>query len=325
MAALPNAISPTIAAIEAAIEAAELRDFDHVVRGSSIGHPCERHLFYRFRWAHLPEQFDGRKLRLFHTGHAEEARMIVMAPHDRRRRRGCRSGNRRAVRGRRLQRPLQGPSGRRGDRHRRSARRQRICSNARRTTRSRSNSSSGMAWPSPSRSTSRRCRLTCICGPDARLLSRQAQGQRRALRRARSLRRRPCAALMAKAERIACGGERAGTHQRDPTYYLCKRLQLPELRRLPCRRLRAAQLPDVPSTSRRGRTASGSALRHQTPLSIDDQRAGCPNHLYLPTLVPGEQVDADPKAETVTYRLLNGRRNGSTATTRPLPSGRAGT
>ena len=32
----------------------------------------------------------------------------------------------------------------------------------------------------------------------------------------------------------------------------------------------------------------------------------CPAHLYLPALVPGEQVDADPEAETVTYRMQSG-------------------
>ncbi len=47
--------------------------------------------------------------------------------------------------------------------------------------------------------------------------------------------------------------------------------------------------------------------RHSRPLSIADQASGCPNHLYLPGLVPGEQVDADEQAETVTYRLPEGR------------------
>src|SRR5690606_37392825 len=77
MVALPISISPTIAAIDDAVAKAEVRDFDHVVRGSSIGHPCERHLWYRFRWAHEGEKFDGRKLRLFHTGHVEEERLVA--------------------------------------------------------------------------------------------------------------------------------------------------------------------------------------------------------------------------------------------------------
>lgn len=77
MAALPEAgPSPTVLAIDAAVAASEVRDFDHVVRASSLGKPCERHLFYRFRWAHQPESFSGRMLRLFGTGHAEEARLV---------------------------------------------------------------------------------------------------------------------------------------------------------------------------------------------------------------------------------------------------------
>lgn len=42
---------------------------------SVIGHPCDRHLWYLFRWA-ASEQFDGRMLRLFDHGKREEARVI---------------------------------------------------------------------------------------------------------------------------------------------------------------------------------------------------------------------------------------------------------
>ena len=37
-----------------------------------------------------------------------------------------------------------------------------------------------------------------------------------------------------------------------------------------------------------------------------DQQAGCLNHLFIPALVPGEQIDADPEAETVSYRMADG-------------------
>ena len=47
--------------------------------------------------------------------------------------------------------------------------------------------------------------------------------------------------------------------------------------------------------------------RHEKELSFDDQLSGCPNHLFIPDLVPGEQVDADTSAETVTYELGNGQ------------------
>jgi CRISPR/Cas system-associated exonuclease Cas4 (RecB family) len=43
---------------------------------SVLGHECERALWYGFRWATKGEEFGGRKLRLFATGHREEARVI---------------------------------------------------------------------------------------------------------------------------------------------------------------------------------------------------------------------------------------------------------
>jgi hypothetical protein len=42
---------------------------------------------------------------------------------------------------------------------------------------------------------------------------------------------------------------------------------------------------------------------HNKLLTLDEQRAGCKQHLYLPSLVPGEQVDADPDKRTVTYKM----------------------
>ena len=41
-------------------------------------------------------------------------------------------------------------------------------------------------------------------------------------------------------------------------------------------------------------------------LTYRDMQAGCPQHRFLPDLVPGEQVDADPTSETITYRLADG-------------------
>ena len=42
---------------------------------STLGEPCDRRLWLSFRWADR-EQFDGRMLRLFDTGHREEARVL---------------------------------------------------------------------------------------------------------------------------------------------------------------------------------------------------------------------------------------------------------
>lgn len=42
---------------------------------SELGEPCVRRLYYRFHWAGR-ERFDGRMYRLFDTGHREEARVL---------------------------------------------------------------------------------------------------------------------------------------------------------------------------------------------------------------------------------------------------------
>lgn len=43
------------------------------------------------------------------------------------------------------------------------------------------------------------------------------------------------------------------------------------------------------------------------PLTLDEQRAGCPEHRYIPDLVAGRQVDADPDKRTVTYQMDSGK------------------
>jgi hypothetical protein len=46
--------------------------------------------------------------------------------------------------------------------------------------------------------------------------------------------------------------------------------------------------------------------RHDRMLATEEQRKGCSNHLFIPSLIPGEQVDASEVDETVTYRMPNG-------------------
>lgn len=60
------------------------------------------------------------------------------------------------------------------------------------------------------------------------------------------------------------------------------------------------------ATAERLENATISCARWSKPLTPDEQREGCPAHLYLPALVPGEMLDADEAAETVTYRLRDG-------------------
>lgn len=56
--------------------AAEEDPFRAHLGGSMIGNPCERALYYNFRWAVRPK-FDARMLRLFDRGHKEEFRFVA--------------------------------------------------------------------------------------------------------------------------------------------------------------------------------------------------------------------------------------------------------
>jgi hypothetical protein len=56
-----------------------------------------------------------------------------------------------------------------------------------------------------------------------------------------------------------------------------------------------------------------SCARHRRDLAVDAQRRGCPDHVYLPTLVPFEPIGADEAENWVEYRMPDGRefRNGT--------------
>lgn len=64
---------------QAIYELHERKNKDHESRGylgcSSVGDPCDRKVWLGFRWA-MKKVFSGRMLRLFDTGHREEARVL---------------------------------------------------------------------------------------------------------------------------------------------------------------------------------------------------------------------------------------------------------
>jgi hypothetical protein len=76
MAAVPAPVHQTAAAIYALYEQREAGEEARPYLGASaLGDPCARRLWMGFRWI-AREQFDGRMLRLFQTGHREEARLL---------------------------------------------------------------------------------------------------------------------------------------------------------------------------------------------------------------------------------------------------------
>lgn len=52
--------------------------------------------------------------------------------------------------------------------------------------------------------------------------------------------------------------------------------------------------------------ASWRCERYDTEITTAQQEAGCQQHIYMPTLVPGEQIDANPEENWIEYRLENG-------------------
>ncbi|SMC41527.1 hypothetical protein SAMN06297251_102106 [Fulvimarina manganoxydans] len=72
----PNLISQTITAIDAALADRQRPRFQRRLSGSMIGKECERAIWFQFRWAYEPERFSGQMLRLFETGHLREPRVF---------------------------------------------------------------------------------------------------------------------------------------------------------------------------------------------------------------------------------------------------------
>jgi hypothetical protein len=76
MAALPDPVDPTLAAADAALVAAQVRRTRPYLGMSALGGDCARALWYGFRWASLAD-FDAATLKRFADGHATEAVAIA--------------------------------------------------------------------------------------------------------------------------------------------------------------------------------------------------------------------------------------------------------
>lgn len=303
---LPQTFSPTIDAIERAVEAAEHRDFDHVVRGSSLGSPCERKLWYSYRWAGLPEEFEGRKLRLFHTGHAEEARMVAwlqlagitveavdpetgeqweVVALD-----GHFKGHLDGI----LHGVIEAPK----TPHLLECKTHNTKSFAQLLK-------FGVAVSKPEHVAQMQIYMHLKGLSRAFYLAKNKDDDTLYAER---IHYDPAqaAALMAKAERIKAAHEAPARISDDPNYYLCKSFQCPRYGICHCGDMALRNC----RTCLHSTPIIGGAWhcdRHDRLLSLDDQRAGCPNHLYLPSLVPGEQVDANADLEIITYAMRDGR------------------
>ncbi|TPK59090.1 oxidoreductase [Mesorhizobium sp. B2-5-1] len=305
MVALPTTISPTVAAIDAAVAANEHRDFDLVIRASSIGHPCERHLWYRFRWAHPGEQFDGRKLRLFETGNVEEDRLVAYL-----RLAGIEVTAVDDATGEQIEvMALDGHFAGHLDgeavgiveapvvKHLLECKTHNARSFAQLLRH-------GVAIAKPEHVAQMQVYMGLRGLTRAFYLAKnkdtdELYAERIKFDPAKFM------ALMAKAERIRDANAAPARINDDPNYYLCSAFKCPSFDichagAFALRNCRTCLHSAV------GSAGAWHCARHDRVLSVEDQKQGCPNHLYLPSLVPGDQTDADEAAETVSYVIGGG-------------------
>lgn len=116
-----------------------------------------------------------------------------------------------------------------------------------------------------------------------------------------------CIRLQAKADRIINASEPPAKLHEDPTAKMafvcgwCKHKGICHEDAWPRVNCRTC-LHSSPEAG-----GSWSCARWAKPLSIDEQKAACPAHLFIPALVPGKQTDVDEENETVSYTLKSGK------------------
>ncbi len=303
MAELPPVESLTVRAIWGAVEAAQDRSERTYLGASVIGDDCERKLWLAFRWAYEPEWFDGRKLSIFQTGHLWEARLIELL-------RGAgihvddidpETGEQFLVRfagghagGHMDGKALGVPDAPKTwhvfeakSHHDKSFQELKRLG----VQKAKPQHYAQMQVYMHLDGETRALYVAVNKNTDEIYVERVAYDVATALH------------LVAKAERIitaptppACG---------CPPYFLKAGYGCAKLEGLfPRRNCRSC----LHSTPRLDGDARWTCERWDRDLSADDQRAGCPRHLFIPQLVPGEQIDCDPAAERVVYLMRDGRR-----------------
>lgn len=299
MAPLPKPESSTVRAIYAAYEAAA-SSWDSL--GISVGEAnaeCDRQLWYAFRWCSPLEKHHGRQLRLFQTGNLEEERLVedlerigvdvygqqdkirLVSSHVRGKCDGKAMGIPEAPKTEHL---LEFKS-----------------SNAKGM---KSIMKDGCKVAKPLHYGQcqlgmhafglTRCLYLVSCKDDDTLYAERIEYDVEF-----------CLRLLARLERIINLPEPPARLSEDPEFFgctFCRHKPIchhAAMVRVTCRSC-------LHSTPEAGGDAHWSCSRWAQPISFDEQKAACPTHLTIPALVPGEQIDVDEEAETITYRMANG-------------------
>jgi hypothetical protein len=300
VAPIPKPRASTIRAIYAAYEAANEHYDSLGISVGEIGTECDRALFYTFRWASRPEEIDGRKFSIFRTGDRWEEVLVsdlerigvdVWGQQDRIR---LVSGH---VRGKCDGKAIGIPE---------APKTEHLCEFKSSNEKSfKEIVAKGCKVAKPLHygqvqigmfafGFTRALYMVVNKNDDARYAERIEYDAEYCLRQ------------LTRAERIINASEPPARISDNPDFFGCRFCKHKDVchegawPRVTCRSC-------IHSTPEMGGDAHWSCARWAKPLSVEEQKAACPAHLHLPGLVPGEQIDADDEAETITYRLRSGR------------------
>lgn len=299
MAAIPKPVSSTVQAIYKAYEDANEHYDSLGISVGVAGTECDRALWFVFRWACEPEKVDGRKVSIFRTGDAWEERLVrdleaigvdvygqqdrmrLLAGHVRGKRDGAGVGVPEAPKKEHLFEFKSSKASDFRDIVKRGVKDSKPLHYAQ--------CQLGMHYFGLER---------CLY-----LVVNKDTDERHSERIHYDL--EYCAKLLARLEWIIEMDEppaRLCTKRDDFRGMFCRQAEVcwgEEWPRATCRSC-------LHSTPEMTGNAHWSCARWCKPLSVDEQKAGCEAHLFIPAVVPGEQIDVDEERETVTYRLASG-------------------
>jgi len=300
MAQLPSPTSPTVAAIYAAYEADADTGYRAHLGASLIGTECLRAIWYSFRWA-TRAQHTGRLLRLFDTGNLAEARFVADL-----RRVGVTVLDLDPASGR--QWTLRDTGGHFGGSMDAVAiglpeapTTWHVCEFKTHSAKSFAKlKADGVAGSKPLHWAQMQAYMQlagldrafylAVCKDTDELYQERLHHDAEAGLR-----------ILAKAERIIGSARPPSRISEDPTWWQCRFCDHHAVCHgdaAPVRHCRAC-LHATPVDS-----GAWHCRRHDHPLRRQDQEAGCAAHLFIPDLVPGEQLDAGE--DWVGYRMRDG-------------------
>jgi hypothetical protein len=295
-----------VKAIDAAVEHEHEEEAqERVYLGASvIGDPCERRLWYGFRWAHEPERFSGRMLRLFRNGHEKEA--IIIADM---RRAGMDVSDRDPATGDQWELSAIGghfrchPDGYVTGVPTAPVVRHLLEVKTHKAASFREVEKHGVEAAQPKHWA--QMQVGCTLSGCTRWLYMPLNKDDEALAPERG-KADPAAGarLLAKAERIITADAPPAKIRESAEDFPCRFCPAVGIchRGNPARRNCRTCLESSPVMD----GAGGWECALHGPLDVEKQRAGCADHRYLPGLVAGELVDVDEADETLTYRMHDG-------------------